>query len=176
MSGYINGSVNDPASGIVVDTVKTKEETDTTLESVITQDSLVATNNYPLSEPDEVIVDDTPEDPVEDTGDVNTGDTDTDDTDTVTETVDDSLGILETFETIYQNLKSLPYDGNVVNSLYVTRTYTKNDGSTIVVERDGSVENLLVIKISGNTGFDNTLVKTIQMQEDIRLAATYGVE
>lgn len=83
-----------------------------------------------------------------------------------------------TFETIAKNICSYPFRMDLRDPEKVTRTYyldtTKTN--TIVLTIDTSVPNTVKKTLTGNTGYDGILFKTISWIDDIMLDAIYGIE
>lgn len=78
--------------------------------------------------------------------------------DTTNDLITRTLGI--TFETIYKNLASYPYNIDGSEKNYLKKTYYLENNKKIIVEVDGKTPNQVIITITGDTGYTNPLIRT----------------
>ena len=71
-----------------------------------------------------------------------------------------------TYESLYQNIASYPYTLDMVNKLYLVKTYTLPNGGVITQTTDMTVPNIITTTIDGNTGYTSPLVKTVTIATD----------
>ena len=125
---------------------------------------LQATNNKPLCRDNDLC------------GDENTND------ETPEEIVRDNVAISinsrsskVTFETIRKNLASLNYETNYKSSKYITKIYYLSTEKQIILTTDMQTKGLIISKLTGDTGFEKTLVKT-EIIKDKKITVKYHEE
>lgn len=81
----------------------------------------------------------------------------------------------QTFEKLYQNLASYPFNTKV-NGDIITRVYTMENNRSYTVKIDGTNENDIIIEITGDNGHDGTLIKRIRVKTEEDIDITYTLE
>jgi hypothetical protein len=74
--------------------------------------------------------------------------------------------ISETFESIYKNLASLPSTDDWKTDDLIKKTFFLGDGKEIHVETDMRTQDIIITKLTGDTGYDTTLYKKVVMKRD----------
>ena len=110
----------------------------------------------------------------EDLPDTNTGTTPEQGGDTIGDLDDRTYGV--TFETIRQNIASFNFDTDLSDKKHLIRTYYIGDGKTITQEVDMRTLGVIYTKLSGDTGYDGTLVKTTHYTNSRQFSTTYSTE
>lgn len=81
------------------------------------------------------------------------------------------------FENIYQNIASYPYRSKYIDDFTYIKFYYKNDGIITVQTEMTQDEKKITTTISGDTGFDEKLIKKEIFKEDNTLLdVTYHKE
>lgn len=81
-----------------------------------------------------------------------------------------------TFETIRQNLASYNYSTDLTDIKHLFRTYYLEDSKTILQEVDMRTPGIVITKLSGDTGYASTLVKTTTYNNNREFSTTYSAE
>lgn len=125
---------------------------------------LKSTNNYTLCMLNNTCVDDTnlPIDPT------------IGPTDGITDLNTRTVGI--TFETIYKNIASYPNSIDMTNKKYIIKVFYLGDNKQINVTVDMLIEGKIITTISGDTGYEKNLIKTILITDNIKIDTVYTYE
>lgn len=78
-----------------------------------------------------------------------------------------------TFETIYKNIASYPNSIDMTNKKYITKVFYLGNDKQINVTVDMLTSNKIVTTISGDTGYDKNLIKTILITDNIKIDTVY---
>jgi len=82
-----------------------------------------------------------------------------------------------TFEYIYKNIASYPYNTTITDdNRYLVREYTLDVDKSITVTVDMRTSGIVITKISGDTGYDKTLVKTTLFNGHTQISTSYTTE
>lgn len=81
-----------------------------------------------------------------------------------------------TFESIRQNIASYNYHTDLNDIKHLIRTYYLDGDKTITQEVDMRTPGVVYTKLSGDTGFEQTLVKTTIYTNNRIFDTVYGVE
>ena len=154
-------------TNVYEDSLNTSSVTDTDLSSTVASDKVIyevtmSTNNYPLCK----LTDDCQEF-------------------TIPEEVDTTLienpTLLSrqfkiTFESIYENLASFRSETNTSDRRYLIRKDYLPDDKVITIITDMRTSGSIVTKITGDTGYDFTLVKTTTHVKGVKIDVVYSTE
>ena len=82
-----------------------------------------------------------------------------------------------TFETLYKNLASIPNVIDRTNRKLINTVYNIDSTKSITTLVDRTIRNMIVITITGSTGFTKSLVKTILLdgKKTINISYSFGV-
>jgi len=81
-----------------------------------------------------------------------------------------------TFETIYKNIASYPNSIDMTNKKYITKVFYLGNNKQINVTVNMLTEGKIVTTISGDTGYEKNLIKTILITDNIKIDTVYTYE
>jgi len=163
-ANYYSGYVDTP---YVINTVTTTVD-NTTATPGYEQAVRLATNNWPLCQQDPNCSGNTG------TTQVTVDPTLPQTTPSGTDLTARTYGV--TFESIRQNIASYNYHTDLNDIKHLIRTYYLENNKTITEDVDMRTTGYVYTRLTGDTGYPNTLIKTTQYTGNRIFNTTYGIE